>query len=69
MKTFISPVYCKDCIYRPRHSPSKFGADLIVDETICPFGSEDPYMATMPPDDFFCKNAASALECPPERIR
>lgn len=68
MTTFISPVTCKNCIYRPVENDSPFGANVYGDERICPFISADPYMSRMPPDFFFCANAASAPIIPPINI-
>ena len=68
MSIHISPVTCKNCIYRPKQNTSRFGPDVTGDERICPFISGDPYMSYMPPDYFFCLNAASSPVFPPMNI-
>lgn len=69
MSAFISPVTCKNCIYRPVRNEKPFGSNVYGDERICPFISDDPYLSYMPPDNFFCMNASSAPEIPPLNIQ
>ena len=66
--SFIPYATCKTCIYRPVRNDRPYGANVYGDERICPFISDDPYMSHMPPDNFFCMNAASVPIIPPMNI-